>query len=48
MCLVKRNGLVKEIKAEELVVGDIVILNSGRNVPADIKLIYSKKQYCDM
>lgn len=38
-CLVKRNNQIKEIKAEELVIGDIEVLEAGRNVCADIRLI---------
>ena len=38
-CFVRREGKVIEIKAEELVPGDIVILEEGRIVPADIRLI---------
>ena len=38
-CLVKRNGVIQEIKAEDLVVGDIVILDEGRIVPADLRII---------
>lgn len=38
-CVVRRDNKVKEIKAEELVVGDIVILSTGCNVPADVRLI---------
>lgn len=34
-----RNGEEKEIKSEELVPGDIVLLFSGSRVPADIRLI---------
>lgn len=37
--LVRRNNKSVEIKAEELVPGDIVILEEGRIVPADIRLI---------
>ncbi len=40
-CVVKREGKVEEIKAEELVPGDIVILEEGRTVPADLRLIQS-------
>lgn len=36
---VRREGKTKEIPAEELVVGDIVILEEGRTVPADLRLI---------
>ena len=34
-----RNGIEKKIYAEELVVGDLVILSYGTKVPADIRLI---------
>ncbi len=36
---VRRDGALKEVKAEELVPGDIVILEEGRTVPADLRLI---------
>lgn len=35
---VRRDGNLCEIKAEDLVVGDIVILEEGRTVPADLRL----------
>ncbi len=35
---VRRAGEVKEIPAEELVVGDIVLLSAGDRVPADLRL----------
>jgi len=38
-CRVKRNGSIHEIDSEELVPGDIVLLESGNKVPADIRLI---------
>ena len=38
-CLVRRNGSIDEIKAEDLVPGDIVILEEGRTVPADLRLL---------
>jgi len=38
-CQVLRDGRVRDIKAEELVTGDIVVLNRGDRVPADIRLI---------
>ena len=37
-----RNGREKEIKAEELVPGDVVLLKAGDKVPADGRLIFSK------
>ncbi len=37
--LVRRDGTIMEAKALELVPGDIVILEAGRQVPADIRLI---------
>ena len=38
-CTVRRDGKLIELKAEELVPGDIVILEEGRTVPADLRLI---------
>ena len=38
-CLVERNGKVREIEAESLVPGDIVLLESGQKVPADLRLL---------
>ena len=37
--LVRRNGQPVEIPAAELVVGDIVLLEAGRIIPADLRLI---------
>lgn len=38
---VRRNGDVQEIQAEDIVPGDIVILNEGDRIPADGRLIES-------
>ena len=38
---VKRSGIKKEIKSEDIVVGDIVFLESGLLVPADGRIILS-------
>lgn len=38
-CIVIRDGLQLEISAEDLAVGDIVLLDAGRNVPADLRLV---------
>ena len=40
-CIVRRDDKLVELKAEELVPGDIVILEEGRTVPADLRLIES-------
>ena len=40
-CIVRRDGQLVELKAEELVPGDIVILEEGRTIPADLRLIES-------
>jgi Ca2+-transporting ATPase len=40
-CLVKRNGKTLKIDAEELTVGDIVLLQYGSRVPADVRIIES-------
>ncbi|MEE8185903.1 MAG: HAD-IC family P-type ATPase [Thermodesulfobacteriota bacterium] len=42
-----RDGKEKEIKSEELVPGDIVLLTSGVRVPADIRLIRTIEQKID-
>lgn len=39
--LVRRNGLVEEISATNLVLGDVVILEAGNVVPADIRITVS-------
>ncbi len=40
-CKVRRNGEIKKIETTQLVVGDIVILEAGDVVPADMRLIKS-------
>lgn len=42
MCVVKRDGKLLNIYAENLVVGDVVSLESGNKVPADVRLIETK------
>jgi len=37
--VVKRDGEIYEIESSELVVGDIVIIDAGRYIPADIRLV---------
>lgn len=39
--LVKRGGHTKEINSEDIVPGDIVVLDAGRYIPADLRLIES-------
>lgn len=39
--LVRRNGKAIEINSEEVVPGDIILLDAGRYVPADMRLIES-------
>lgn len=36
--IVKRDGKIKKINAEEIVVGDVIILQTGSNVCADVRL----------
>ena len=40
-CRVKRNGKISTIKSEQIVSGDIVLLEAGNYVPADCRLISS-------
>ena len=37
--VVRRNGMTLEINSEEVVPGDIIILDAGRFVPADLRLL---------
>lgn len=45
--LVKRDNQVKEIASEDIVPGDIVILDAGRYIPADLRLIESANLQVD-
>ncbi len=40
---VLRDGRYRDVRATELVVGDIVALNAGDRVPADLRLIWTKE-----
>ncbi len=42
-----RDGETKEISSEELVVGDIVLLEAGKQVPADLKLLETARLMID-
>ncbi len=46
-CRVLRGGETYEINAEELVLGDIVLLESGDKTPADLRLLICKDLRCD-
>ena len=39
--IVKRDGELKEIASEEIVPGDIIIIDAGRYIPCDLRLIES-------
>ncbi len=41
-CMVIRDGEQKVIPARELVPGDLVVLNSGDRVPADLRLFFTR------
>ena len=45
--VVKRDAKIREIDAKTLTVGDIVVLEEGSKVPADLVLIESKSLSCD-
>lgn len=45
--IVKRNNNIMEISANELVIGDIVFLNAGKYIPADIRIIISNNLQID-
>ena len=45
--IVRRDNKTQEIPSQDLTVGDIVILDEGDKVPADLKLIESNRLTCD-
>ncbi len=45
--IVKRDSKITQINAEELTIGDIVILEEGNKVPADLILIEENELTCD-
>jgi len=44
---VKRDGVVHEVAAEELVIGDLISLSSGERIPADAKITFSSSLSVD-
>jgi len=42
-----RNGFVKKVKVHELVVGDVVLLKAGDQVPADVRIIECNNLKCN-
>ena len=46
-CIVKRDNQTKEINANELTIGDILILKEGNNVAADVRLINTSSLLVD-
>lgn len=46
-CMVIREGLLKTIDSTQLVPGDVVMLQAGDRVPADVRIFYSKGLRCD-
>lgn len=40
---VRRSGEIKEVAVEDLVPGDIVILDEGQKIPADLRIIISRE-----
>ena len=44
---VRRNGQLQSVVAEELVPGDIVMLQSGDRVPADLRLLHTRELRID-
>jgi len=46
-CIVFREGKKKTIPAKELVIGDVVEIESGKKIPADLRLFYVKNMASD-
>lgn len=47
LAMVIRGGVIDEIDAEELVPGDILLLDTGDRVPADIRILSSENMQAD-
>jgi Ca2+-transporting ATPase len=45
--VVVRGGQRMDVAPQELVVGDVVLLASGRNAPADVRIIHCNGLKCD-
>lgn len=45
--MVLRSGVVQSIDARELVPGDVVLLQAGDKVPADLRIFYHRDLRCD-
>ena len=46
-CKVLRDGTLKAIKNEDIVVGDIIILEAGDSVPADLRILECASLKCE-
>ena len=46
-CMLRRDGEEKVIPTRELVPGDVVLLNGGDRVPADLRLFFTKNMHAD-
>ena len=46
-CMVIRDGINVSVNSEELVPGDVVIIQAGDRVPADLRIFFSKEVHCD-
>ena len=46
-CKVKRDGEIVKVHSSEVVVGDIVVLEAGDIIPADLRLVDSANLKCD-
>ncbi len=47
MTSVKRDGKIQVIPSENLVVGDVIILEAGNNIPADARILYAASLKCE-
>jgi phospholipid-translocating ATPase len=40
------SGIIRDVKAEEMRVGDIIQVNSNERVPADVVVLYTTDKSC--
>jgi len=47
LCEVRRDGQIKNVPSETLVSGDVVMLATGKKIPADMRLVKSSDLQCN-
>lgn len=46
-CVVTRGGVTRTVSSEDIVVGDVIVVESGKTIPADCVLISATDLFVD-